>query len=78
MSPQRDAGLAAETLGLGCGSGSGGGGRREGSKGVVDELAEQTRIDACADDGDLVGRERAVGKRPRVFGGEVCMGRGEK
>ena len=72
-----DAALTAEVLGRrrrgGCG-----GGRWEGGEGVVDELAEQTWVDARADYRDVFLRERGVREGARVFWGEVRVRRGKE
>lgn len=66
VSACRYAALTAEVL---CRRRCGGGGRRERSKGVVHELAEQARVDTCADNRDVFLRERSVCEGPRIFRG---------
>lgn len=72
----RDAALSAEIFRRGwrrVGSG-----RREGGEGVADELAEQARIDACADHRDLFLRERGVREGACVLRRQLRAGRGKK
>jgi hypothetical protein len=75
VSACRYAALSAEVLGR---RWCGGGGRREGGEGVAHELAEQARVDTCADYRDVFLRERGVCEGARVFRGQVGVGRGEE